>query len=71
MVLASVPPLAQQLLPPLSSSLYKGECGRIGVVGGSPTYTGAPFFAAMTALRVVSLLTLIFFTNVSYAVLSD
>lgn len=51
-ITSTVAPLAQQLFPPLSSSLHKGECGRIGVVGGSPTYTGAPFFAAITALRV-------------------
>lgn len=45
-------PLVQRLLPQLLSTLHKGQCGRIGVVGGSATYTGAPFFAAMTALRV-------------------
>ncbi|KAJ3254071.1 hypothetical protein HK103_007532 [Boothiomyces macroporosus] len=29
----------------------KGEAGRIGVIGGSIEYTGAPYFAAMAALR--------------------
>ncbi|MFH4975665.1 hypothetical protein AB6A40_002374 [Gnathostoma spinigerum] len=43
-----------KLLPPLSNSLKKGELGRIGVVGGSPTYSGAPYFAAITALKVGS-----------------
>ncbi|KAJ3270841.1 hypothetical protein HDV01_007390 [Terramyces sp. JEL0728] len=29
----------------------KGQAGRIGVIGGSIEYTGAPYFAAMAALR--------------------
>lgn len=39
-------------IPILSSSLHKGECGRIAVIGGSPLYTGAPYFAAISALRL-------------------
>lgn len=38
-------------IPVLTSSLHKGESGRIGVVGGSLEYTGAPYFAAISALR--------------------
>lgn len=30
----------------------KGEAGKIAVVGGSIEYTGAPYFAAMSALKV-------------------
>ncbi|VDN41675.1 unnamed protein product [Gongylonema pulchrum] len=53
----ALPPLTrvQDLLPPLSGTLRKGECGRIGVVGGSRVYTGAPYFSAITALKVVCL----------------
>ncbi|VDN07673.1 unnamed protein product [Thelazia callipaeda] len=43
----------QKLLPPLNNLLRKGECGRIGVIGGSTVYTGAPYFSAITALKVV------------------
>lgn len=32
--------------------LYKGQSGRIGIVGGSEDYTGAPYFAAISSLRV-------------------
>lgn len=32
--------------------LYKGDLGRVGVVGGCREYTGAPYFGAFTALRV-------------------
>ncbi|MCP9258277.1 ATP-dependent (S)-NAD(P)H-hydrate dehydratase [Dirofilaria immitis] len=42
----------QELLPPLNGNLKKGECGRIGVVGGSLVYAGAPYFSAITALKV-------------------
>lgn len=43
--------LLSPLIPPLSPSAYKGQAGRIGVVGGSADYTGAPFFAAYSAMR--------------------
>lgn len=40
-----------RFIPPIDGSLYKGQSGKICVVGGSSTYTGAPFLAAMAALR--------------------
>lgn len=39
------------LVPRLTFKLHKGSCGRIGIVGGSKEYTGAPYFAAMSGLR--------------------
>lgn len=36
----------------LTPKMHKGECGKILVIGGSEMYTGAPFFAAMSALRI-------------------
>uniref|UniRef100_A0A0R3PX86 ATP-dependent (S)-NAD(P)H-hydrate dehydratase n=1 Tax=Angiostrongylus costaricensis TaxID=334426 RepID=A0A0R3PX86_ANGCS len=30
----------------------KGSCGKLGVIGGSIEYTGAPFFAAISALKL-------------------
>lgn len=36
---------------PLHAARHKGQAGRVGIVGGSAEYTGAPFFAAMAALR--------------------
>lgn len=38
-------------VPPLVSTAYKGQMGRIGVIGGSPDYTGAPYYAAESALK--------------------
>ena len=43
--------LARQAIPPLSHSLHKGQCGRIGIIGGSKEYTGAPYLSAISALR--------------------
>ncbi|KAF8479792.1 Ribokinase-like protein [Russula ochroleuca] len=41
-----------QIIPPLDGSLHKGQSGRVGVLGGALDYTGAPFFAAISAQRV-------------------
>lgn len=43
--------LVCSVIPPLCSERHKGQAGRVGIVGGSAEYTGAPYFAAMTALR--------------------
>ncbi|KAH8400552.1 hypothetical protein KR222_006663 [Zaprionus bogoriensis] len=40
------------VVPKLCNGKYKGQNGRIGIVGGSLEYTGAPYFAAITAMRV-------------------
>ncbi|KAL5960763.1 ATP-dependent S NAD P H-hydrate dehydratase [Taenia solium] len=45
--------LIREVIPPLSNALHKGQMGRIGVVGGSKEYTGAPYFAAITALSCI------------------
>ena len=31
---------------------YKGQAGKIAVIGGCREYTGAPYFAAISALKV-------------------
>jgi ATP-dependent NAD(P)H-hydrate dehydratase len=45
---------------PLSSNSHKGSSGRIGVLGGSAQYTGAPYYAAMASLQAGSDLAYIF-----------
>ncbi|KAL3274132.1 hypothetical protein HHI36_015546 [Cryptolaemus montrouzieri] len=42
----------KQLAPSLSQDKHKGQAGRIGVFGGSLEYTGAPYYAAITSLKV-------------------
>lgn len=46
--------LARQFIPPLSPKLHKGQAGRVGVVGGSADYCGAPYFSAFAAMKIVS-----------------
>merc|ERR1712194_145893 len=40
------------IAPRLDGRGYKGQAGRIGVLGGSVDFAGAPFYAGMSALRV-------------------
>lgn len=44
----------KQFIPPLNGKLHKGQSGRVGVVGGAQDYSGAPFFAAISSLRMGS-----------------
>ena len=43
--------MISKLLPRLEPSLHKGEAGKIGVIGGSRDYTGAPYYAGAASLR--------------------
>lgn len=40
------------LVPKLTNGMHKGEAGRIGIIGGSLEYTGAPYYAGIAALKV-------------------
>lgn len=50
----------RRCVPPLTSSCHKGSSGRVGVLGGSARYTGAPYYAAMAALRTGADLAFVF-----------
>lgn len=43
--------LAKASVPDMTGK-RKGQAGKIGVIGGSVEYTGAPFFSAITSLKV-------------------
>ena len=43
--------LLSRTIPPLTPNAHKGSSGRIAIIGGSPKYTGAPYYAAMASLR--------------------
>ena len=47
-------PQIADLVPPMADHLHKGQAGRVAVLGGCKEYTGAPFYAAMASLRLVS-----------------
>ena len=52
--------MLEALLPTLDLTRYKGNNGKVGVLGGSIEYTGAPYYAGMAALRAGSDLAHIF-----------
>lgn len=39
------------VIPSLNHAWHKGQAGRVGVIGGSPDYTGAPYFSAISAMK--------------------
>lgn len=45
-------PILTKTFPPLSFDLKKGQNGRVGVIGGSFEFTGAPFYAALSSLKI-------------------
>uniref|UniRef100_A0A7R9VTJ1 ATP-dependent (S)-NAD(P)H-hydrate dehydratase n=1 Tax=Chlamydomonas euryale TaxID=1486919 RepID=A0A7R9VTJ1_9CHLO len=53
----------QACVPALSGANYKGQHGKVGILGGCREYTGAPFFAAMSASRVGADLMFVFCTE--------
>nr|KAF6460749.1 NAD(P)HX dehydratase [Molossus molossus] len=55
--------LVRNIVPPLTTKKHKGQDGRIGIVGGCQEYTGAPYFAAISALKVGADLSHVFCTR--------
>ena len=49
---AKITEAARRVVPPLTKFIHKGEMGRIGILGGSEEYTGAPYYAAKAALML-------------------
>ncbi|XP_042175762.1 ATP-dependent (S)-NAD(P)H-hydrate dehydratase isoform X2 [Oncorhynchus tshawytscha] len=45
-------PLVKNIVPQLTSKKHKGQDGQIAIIGGCQEYTGAPYFAAISALKV-------------------
>ncbi|KAK3902598.1 Ribokinase-like protein [Staphylotrichum tortipilum] len=42
----------RRMIPPMLEQFHKGQLGRVGVIGGSEDYTGAPYFSAMASARL-------------------
>jgi ATP-dependent NAD(P)H-hydrate dehydratase len=53
----------RDLVPPLTPDRYKGQAGKIGTIGGCREYTGAPYFASISALKVGGDLSHVFCTE--------
>lgn len=63
--------MVKSVIPPLEYSSHKGDSGRIGIIGGCQEYTGAPYFAAITALKVGADLSHVFCTKDSATVIKS
>ena len=48
--------MVKSVIPELRRGKHKGQDGRLATIGGCKEYTGAPFFAAMSALKTVSII---------------
>ncbi|KAH9492655.1 hypothetical protein Btru_024404 [Bulinus truncatus] len=55
--------IVKSVIPPLHHGMHKGQAGRIAVVGGCQEYTGAPYFAAISSLKVGADLSHVFCTS--------
>ncbi|XP_033868513.1 ATP-dependent (S)-NAD(P)H-hydrate dehydratase-like isoform X3 [Acipenser ruthenus] len=64
-------PLVRNIIPPLTSKKHKGQDGRVGIIGGCREYTGAPYFAAISALKVGADLSHVFCTKDAAAVIKS
>jgi ATP-dependent NAD(P)H-hydrate dehydratase len=42
--------ILRSVVPKFDHHLHKGQMGRIGIIGGSADYTGAPYYAAQSSL---------------------
>ncbi|XP_042313420.1 ATP-dependent (S)-NAD(P)H-hydrate dehydratase isoform X3 [Sceloporus undulatus] len=63
--------LVRNIIPPLTAKKHKGQDGRIGIVGGCQEYTGAPYFAAISALKVGADLSHVFCTKDAASVIKS
>lgn len=57
------------IIPELTNDKYKGQAGKVAVIGGCREYTGAPFFASYSALKVGADLSHVFCTPGAAAVI--
>ncbi|XP_047977508.1 ATP-dependent (S)-NAD(P)H-hydrate dehydratase [Salvia hispanica] len=55
--------ILKSITPSLQSSKHKGQAGKIAVIGGCREYTGAPYFSAISALKIGADLSHVFCTK--------
>ncbi|KAL0457259.1 UNVERIFIED_CONTAM: ATP-dependent (S)-NAD(P)H-hydrate dehydratase [Sesamum latifolium] len=55
--------ILKSITPSLDPSKHKGQAGKIAVVGGCREYTGAPYFSAISALKIGADLSHVFCTK--------
>ncbi|XP_058757750.1 ATP-dependent (S)-NAD(P)H-hydrate dehydratase-like isoform X1 [Vicia villosa] len=62
-VLFDAEDVIRAITPALDQSRHKGQAGNIAVIGGCREYTGAPYFAAISALKIGADLSHVFCTK--------
>nr|XP_043624432.1 ATP-dependent (S)-NAD(P)H-hydrate dehydratase [Erigeron canadensis] len=55
--------ILRSIAPTLDSTKHKGQAGKVAVVGGCREYTGAPYFSAISALKIGADLSHVFCTR--------
>ncbi|KAK4587151.1 hypothetical protein RGQ29_024037 [Quercus rubra] len=63
--------ILRAITPNLDPSKHKGQAGKIAVIGGCREYTGAPYFAAISALKIGADLSHVFCTKDAAAVIKS
>ncbi|XP_058109164.1 ATP-dependent (S)-NAD(P)H-hydrate dehydratase isoform X2 [Magnolia sinica] len=63
--------ILRRITPALDPSRHKGQAGKIAVFGGCREYTGAPYFAAISALKIGADLSHVFCTKDAGAVIKS
>ncbi|PPD97312.1 hypothetical protein GOBAR_DD05657 [Gossypium barbadense] len=60
---ANAESVLRTITPSLDPTRHKGQAGKIAVIGGCREYTGAPYFAAISALKIGADLSHVFCTE--------
>ncbi|MBA0737923.1 hypothetical protein Gogos_011340 [Gossypium gossypioides] len=60
---ANAESVLRAITPSLDPTRHKGQAGKIAVIGGCREYTGAPYFAAISALKIGADLSHVFCTE--------
>ncbi|KAJ0977175.1 hypothetical protein J5N97_012649 [Dioscorea zingiberensis] len=61
----------RKITPSLDPTRHKGQAGKVAVIGGCREYTGAPYFAAISALKIGADLSHVFCTKDAAAVIKS
>ncbi|XP_062177201.1 ATP-dependent (S)-NAD(P)H-hydrate dehydratase [Alnus glutinosa] len=63
--------ILRAITPTLDPTKHKGQAGKIAVIGGCREYTGAPYFAAISALKIGADLSHVFCTKDAASVIKS
>lgn len=61
----------KNLVPKMRADTYKGQGGRIGIIGGSHEYSGSAFISAMSAMKTGADLSYILTTREASSIIKN